>query len=128
MSRLPTDYLHVSTMNRILNDGHEVDGWFDLEMQQHPIVIAYRRRLASVSSTNMTNSTNTTNGPAQVLKRPIVQLSFTTAQKWSFFTPDKLNAIGALFASFFSVDPTMVDVTKTFTSAGVGNKVQVWNV
>ena len=43
--RLPMDYLHVSTMNRIHSDGRETDGWNDAEMVRHPIVRAYRRTI-----------------------------------------------------------------------------------
>ena len=43
--RLPVHYLHASTMNRVYNDGHEADGWADMEMQLHPLVRAYNRRM-----------------------------------------------------------------------------------
>eukprot|EP00966_Prymnesium_polylepis_P149945 3463704-Prymnesium_polylepis.1 len=33
IARLPTAYLHASTMDRVFSDGSITDGWFDREMQ-----------------------------------------------------------------------------------------------
>ena len=119
VTRLPTDYLHVSTMNRILVDGTEIDGWFDSEMQHHPIVRALRR----LQTTNSTaaNATNCTRVNASVgsegcaestadAARHTTLLSFSTEFTWDSLTSEKLAAMATEFATFFSVDSSAVDI------------------
>ena len=157
VARVPTDYLHVSTMNRIYDDGHETDGWFDGEMRRHPIVRAHFRR--QLSATNLTHTTNCSsiNGSANVSAnasantsanasasahcplavdpeqasspalRAVVFLSFPTNSSWSYLSSDKLGEIASAFASFFSVDPPAVAVKKDLTSAGATLDLQVLN-
>ena len=142
VARLSTDYLHVSTMNRIFSDGSETDGYFDREMRLHPIVRAHSRLLETVawnstncSSANLTNLTNNlTAGCASesavstLRVRHVVILMYTTADKWSFFSEDRLLAIAAEFAGFFSVSTSAVHIKMTFSSAGAGNDAQVGRI
>jgi|EP00966_Prymnesium_polylepis_P318688 hypothetical protein len=119
VSRLPTDYLHVSTMNRILVDGTEIDGWFDTEMQHHPIVHAHRR-LQTTNSTaqNATNCThlNGSVGRAGCAEgttddtRHTTLLSLSTTLQWDSLTPEKLAAMATEFATFFSVDSSAIGI------------------
>jgi len=78
LARIPMDYLHASTMNRIFSDGTEADGWADGEMLAHPLVVEFAgrelRKLAdaltsnasmpNVSSSAPANSTNVTSTEA----------------------------------------------------------------
>jgi len=54
VSWIPTKYLHVSTMNGILLDGTEIDGYRDQELISHPLTHAFHRELEL--SFNDTNS------------------------------------------------------------------------
>jgi hypothetical protein len=133
VQRLPTDYLHVSTMNRIFSDGHETDGWADPEMLLHPIVSAHRRLEATGFGSS--NSTNCTRVNASVScaaasavvnqEQRVVILTFAVMESWSSFDEASLAAVGAAFAAFFSVDESAVHVEKRLSSNGVICVVQV---
>eukprot|EP00966_Prymnesium_polylepis_P049277 1140418-Prymnesium_polylepis.3 len=139
VARLPTDYLHVSTMNRIFRDGTEVDGWFDHEMQQHPITRAHQRQLLEASSVNFSascvnssrmngsraNASTDCDAGAQQLARPVLHLSFPTTERWSFFTSSVLHDVAAAFSAVFFVDQSRVVVRNALVSTGVNNEVQV---
>ena len=45
VARLPTAYLHASTMDEVRADGSSADGWADAAMLGHPLVRAYRSQL-----------------------------------------------------------------------------------
>eukprot|EP00966_Prymnesium_polylepis_P100866 2336033-Prymnesium_polylepis.3 len=121
-------------MNRVFHDGHEVDGYYDSEMQRHPIVRAHMRRSLLASGSNSTNSSNCTNantgmGCADVVAPEVVQhlaaISYTTEQGWGALTTATLDAIAQGFASFFSVNSSAVSIQKGISSSGATNDVQV---
>jgi hypothetical protein len=132
--RIPTDYLHVSTMNRIFRDGHVVDGYHDSEMQRHPLVRAHLRLLSDAGShsahSSNCSSANTSvgcadGGATEVILQHLTTVSYTVEQSWSALTTATLDAIALGFTRFFSVDCSAVSIRKGISSHGATNDVQV---
>jgi hypothetical protein len=130
VARLPTDYLHLSTMNRVFSDGHETDGWVDAEMLRHPIARAYARRLVSAGGANQSNcsgygvnGSNTSLGcddaGVRSLTGKYVSISFETSGVWSGFDASRLASLAAVYASYFSVDVSDIVVQRQWGGSGI---------
>eukprot|EP00966_Prymnesium_polylepis_P281927 6514972-Prymnesium_polylepis.1 len=106
VDRLPTDYLHASTMNRVFSDGSEVDGWHDSEMQQHPLVRAHRR------GRSLTNATGDVSTAYYVL------LAFQTNASSHSIDETTQTCIAGIFAAYFGVGSQDVQVDPQQADSG----------
>jgi hypothetical protein len=131
VDRLPTDYLHVSTMDRIFIDGHATDGSADQEMLNHPIVHAHRRQLQGAAGVSNNTNCSTLNSMRQ--RDPCTQssvgqhvvISFFTANLWSSLTSDVMAGLVSIYASYFGVPTNSVAVQSHLQAEGVAMTVQV---
>eukprot|EP00966_Prymnesium_polylepis_P317380 7332662-Prymnesium_polylepis.1 len=123
VARIETDYLHASTMNRIFADGHETDGWNDLEMWRHPLVRAYHHRI--LSEGNMSNMSNMTLNVAQMPPPQPPTLppppSPPTAPPFPPLVPGELLAVTReQLATAFSSSDTQAILVPSFTTIDLG--------
>lgn len=79
VGRLPTEYLHVSTMNKIHLDGTETDAYAEWSALVHPLTHAIHRHLQAIGTICGNGTVNSTNGSVNSTNGTVCAMSSTNA-------------------------------------------------